>query len=78
MVANKPSKKLALQTTHQVCIEILGKKKATFTSNHFIKREIFGGLCAIRTRSRIARPSFQTAYADGGSALDELAHLKKN
>ena len=24
-----------------------------------------------------ARPSFQAAYADGGSGLDELAHLKK-
>lgn len=24
-----------------------------------------------------ARPSFQSAYADGGSGLDELAHLKK-
>ena len=38
--------------------------------------ERFEHLQAIWTRWQ-ARPSFQAAYADGGSGLEELAHLKK-
>ena len=57
-----------------LCIAIAFSK---FPVNATPLDERFEHLDAIWQRWK-AKPSFQTAYADGGSALDELAHLKKN
>lgn len=57
-----------------LCIAIAFSK---FPVNATPLDERFEHLDAIWKRWK-ARPSFQTAYADGGSALEELAQLKKN